>query len=209
MPSFKKSDQQNQPPRKQGALRRRRMLGRSILLSTSLVLATSAGIRLGGVGFAIAKDVEESVTQNGTGEAAQTQDPDISQILNDLQKRQEGLAERERLLEDRLQALSLAEEQISKQTAALVEAESRLASTIATAKTAASDDLTRLTSLYENMKPKQAVPLFEEMAPDFAAGFLARMKPAAAAQIMAGLQPQTAYAISVVLAGRNSRAPTE
>jgi flagellar motility protein MotE (MotC chaperone) len=35
------------------------------------------------------------------------------------------------------------------------------------------------------------------------------MRPDAAAGIMAGLQPQTAYTISVVLAGRNAKVPTE
>ena len=46
--------------------------------------------------------------------------------------------------------------------------------------------------------------MFEQMAPEFAAGFLGRMKPAAAANVMAGLSPMSAYAISVLLAGRNA-----
>jgi flagellar motility protein MotE (MotC chaperone) len=47
------------------------------------------------------------------------------------------------------------------------------------------------------------------MTPEFAAGFMARMRPDAAAAIMAGLEPATAYSISVVIAGRNARVPTE
>ena len=47
----------------------------------------------------------------------------------------------------------------------------------------------------------------EEMEPSFAAGFLARMRSDVAAGIMAGLKPETAYTISVILAGRNAKAP--
>ena len=47
------------------------------------------------------------------------------------------------------------------------------------------------------------------MTPEFAAGFIGRMRADAAAAIMAGLSPQAAYTISVILAGRNARAPTE
>ena len=50
---------------------------------------------------------------------------------------------------------------------------------------------------------------FEEMTPEFAAGFMARMRPDTAAAVMAGLEPATAYSISVVIAGRNARVPTE
>ena len=88
-------------------------------------------------------------------------------------------------------------------------AEAKLASTLALADNAAENDLARMTSVYENMKPKEAAALFEEMSPDFAAGFLGRMRPDAAAAIMAGLSAPTAYTVSVVLAGRNASAPTE
>jgi flagellar motility protein MotE (MotC chaperone) len=47
------------------------------------------------------------------------------------------------------------------------------------------------------------------MAPDFAAGFIGRMQPAAAAAILAGMEAEQAYAISVLLAARNARVPTE
>ena len=80
---------------------------------------------------------------------------------------------------------------------------------LAVAEKAAEGDLSRLTSVYEAMKPKDAAALFEAMEPEFAAGFLGRMRPDAAAGIMTGLSPETAYMISVVLAGRNARAPTE
>jgi flagellar motility protein MotE (MotC chaperone) len=78
---------------------------------------------------------------------------------------------------------------------------------VAVADQAADADVTRLVTMYENMKPKEAAPLFEVMAPDFAAGFLARMRPDAAASVLAGLNPKTAYTISVIMAGRNAGVP--
>ena len=90
---------------------------------------------------------------------------------------------------------------------ALEQIESDLRKTLALADGAAENDLARLTSVYENMKPKDAAALFETMEPDFAAGFLGRMRPDAAASVMTGLSPGAAYSISVILAGRNANAP--
>ena len=59
------------------------------------------------------------------------------------------------------------------------------------------------------MNAKEASVLFEAMAPEFAAGFLGRMRADAAAAVMAGLEPETAYAISVLLAGRNAAVPSD
>jgi hypothetical protein len=45
------------------------------------------------------------------------------------------------------------------------------------------------------------------MDPEFAAGFLGRMRPDAAGAVMAGLSAEKAYAVSVILAGRNAGVP--
>ena len=92
---------------------------------------------------------------------------------------------------------------------ALEEAEGILNATIAMAESASQTDVAQLTTVYENMKPKEAAALFEEMSPEFAAGFLGLMRPDVAAAIMTRLAPATAYSFSVVLAGRNANAPTE
>lgn len=68
---------------------------------------------------------------------------------------------------------------------------------------AAESDLDRLVSVYEAMKPKDAAGLFETMDPQFAAGFLNRMQPQLAAQVLSGVSPEFAYAVSVLIAGRN------
>jgi len=91
----------------------------------------------------------------------------------------------------------------------LEDAENRLADTLALADNAAEKDLERLTSVYENMKPKEAADIFETMDVTFAAGFLSRMRPDAAAGILSNVDKTLAYAISVAMAGRNIGVPTE
>jgi len=134
---------------------------------------------------------------------------EIPELLEAIRTRSAALDAREARLEDRRQALRLAEEAVERKMAELVAAEEELARTLAIADEAAEKDLARLTAVYENMKPAVASQVFASMAPDFAAGFLGRMRPEAAAEILSGLEPGVAYAISVILAGRNAAAPTE
>jgi flagellar motility protein MotE (MotC chaperone) len=130
-------------------------------------------------------------------------------LLSALQAREAQLTARESQLESRMGALRIAEEEIALQLQALLRAESELSATIALADRAAETDLAQLTTVYENMKPKEAADLFTEMPPQFAAGFLGMMRPEAAALIMTELEPEIAYSFSVVLAGRNAMVPTE
>ncbi|WP_299047526.1 hypothetical protein [uncultured Tateyamaria sp.] len=134
-------------------------------------------------------------------------DTDIKPLLDALRAREARVAEREGALAARSKALDVAQAEIERRLAALEATEARLRQTLTIAQTAAEDDLAKLTTVYENMKPKDASALFEAMEPAFAAGFLGRMQPEAAAKILAGLDPQAAYSISAILAGRNARAP--
>lgn len=133
----------------------------------------------------------------------------IKALLADLQQREELILQEEMRIADRRQALAIAEKHVQENLDKLVAAEAELAATMNIARSASENDLERLTTVYENMKPKEAIALFEAMEPEFSAGFLARMRPDAAASIMVGLKPQTAYSISVILAGRNALVPTE
>jgi len=194
------------------ATRRIRPRAQGTLFIIAVLLGGSGLIRLGGGAgdaFARAAEPEEMAQAESVAgtEAACTPQPGAMAMLEALKKREERLAAREAALADRAQALALAEEQIDKRLADLVAAEEALAATISVADKAAEEDIQRLTSVYENMKPKEAAALFEEMAPEFAAGFLARMRPDAAGAVMAGLDPKTAYTISVLLAGRNADVP--
>ena len=124
-----------------------------------------------------------------------------------LQERDAFLKEKEAEFLERQKTIDLATERLQTDLQRLQQAEAELRKTLAVAEGAAEGDLSRLTTVYENMKPKDAAAVFEAMAPDFAAGFLARMRPDAAAKVMAGLSPDFAYSISVILAGRNADVP--
>lgn len=131
----------------------------------------------------------------------------IAELLASLESRDEKLAEREGAIAARETALADAESKISAQLAKLEAAEADLEKLLKLAGTAAEDDLAKLTTVYETMKPAEAAALFSTMEPTFAAGFLGRMRPDAAAAVLAGLDPERAYAISLMLAGRNAEVP--
>lgn len=211
IPATPKAVESQKPPDGVKRGRKRRRGGRGVLWTIVIMLVASAVLRLGGeTGRAIAAGVGAAVEHGASApEVACEGSADIAAVLALLQEREEKVAARESALADRLQALAVAEAQVTQHMAALKEAEASLEATMALASTSAEDDLARLTSVYENMKPKEAAALFAAMAPEFAAGFLGRMRPDAAAAIMAGLEPKTAYAISVLLAGRNALVPTE
>ena len=186
------------------------------LFWVALLLLSSAVLRLGfEAGAAIAREQVEPGTEMRDQELeAQNVLPgpteaELEKVLRVMQDREMALVTREKQIEDRMKALEIAEAAIEKKLAALVEAESALRDTVALADGASEQDLSRLTAVYDKMKPKEAAALFEAMDPTFAAGFLARMKPESAAGILSKVDPDAAYTISVILAGRNTLVPKE
>lgn len=191
-----------------------RKSGRGSILLISFLLLGSAAVRVGSeAGKAVATE-GTVLSQAEPFSTAATQEPaldvdleHISEMLTEFQKREARITKMERAIAERQKALEVADIEITRRLASLQNAEESLRSLLSIADTAAEDDLATLTSVYENMKPKDAAALFEEMEPDFAAGFLGRMRADSAAGIMAGLSPKAAYSISVILAGRNANAP--
>jgi len=163
-----------------------------------------------GAGAALAREGTASeLTDDTAANGVCIGNDGLATALEAIQNRELSLLARERALSDRLLALEAAEQTVTAKLSMLEEAEAKLAATMARSETAVEEDLARLTSVYENMKPKDAAPVFSQMDPEFAAGFLGRMRSDAAAAILSGLDPETAYTISVLLAGRNASAPVE
>jgi len=193
--------------------RKRRFSNRGGLVMIATLLLGSAVLRMGdnaGQAFALANDEMEITPLEPAPMLAQCEtSEDLKPILAAFQSREAHLSKQEDALRDRMHALKIVDEQVTRKLAALTAAETALRDTIALAETAAEGDLARLTKVYETMKPKQAAALFEEMTPEFAAGFLGRMRPDAAAAILAGISPEAAHTFSVVLAGRNAEVPKE
>lgn len=194
--------------------RARRHAARAVLPAVTLLLLGSAALRLGeGSGFAMARDAlatgMAATAQDDTLAAPAEDEEALGMLIARLRAREADVARREAALETRASALARIATEVDARLAELREAETALRATMALADTAAENDLLQLTTVYENMKPKEAAALFETMEPSFAAGFLARMKAPSAAAILSGLTPDTAYMISVILSGRNIEAPTD
>lgn len=201
-------------PKRSKRQKKRRGSGRGALLILAAVFMMSAGARLmSGTGAAIARELSQSVTPDAMKADAEggvcESDAETAMLMTSLRDREERISQDEKMLSLKMKALELARSEFTKNMAELQDAEERLASTMTVASSAARDDLDKLTTVYESMKPKDASALFEQMSPDFAAGFLGRMRSDAAAAVLAGLKPETAYTISVILAGRNANAPRE
>ena len=197
-----------------------RRTSRGSVALIAMLLITSAVLRLAsGAGGAIAAAADDtamkletdnqivSPTIQSSALKKTASRPEMNKLLVALQEREAHLKKREMEMEMHSKALSVANEEVAKRLLSLEKVEVQLRSTLALADGAAENDLARLTSVYENMKPKDAAALFKMMEPDFAAGFLARMRPDAAAALMTGLPPDVAYSISVILASRNASVP--
>lgn len=180
------------------------------LLSIVSILVLSGMLRLGGIGIAVANEAEGAATDEPTASSHDCPVSENTQTLLDIiAARTVELDDKEMKLAEQSYALEAAKTLVEKNLEQLEAAEARLQATIDQVDGASADDIDRLTSVYESMKPKVAAALFEQMTPEFAAGFLGRMNPQAAAEIMSGLSSETGYAISVVLAGRNANVPTQ
>ncbi|WP_170479557.1 hypothetical protein [Ruegeria arenilitoris] len=196
---MKRSTPRKSPQRQRGG----------VLTVISLLMIGSATLRLGlEAGPALARGTEPDEVHAAPVEP-DLSSPDLQMLLTDLLRREERLKERENAVLEKERALEVAEEAIETRLTALQQAENSLRETLAIAEQASENDLTQLTDVYQNMKPKDAAALFETMDPVFAAGFLSRMPTKAAAGVMAGLNPEIAYTISVVMAGRNASVPQE
>jgi len=186
----------------------RRRAGRGALVVLALMFFISGGLRLGGgLGAALAL-AAEGVPADGAADTGACP-PLPADLARALSEREARVLVQEAALADRVAAVALAEAALDGRLEALAEAEAGLRATLAIADGAAEADLSRLTAVYETMKPKDAAALFQAMDPGFAAGFLGRMRPDAAAAVLAGLSPDRAYEVSAILAGRNSTAPKE
>ena len=185
---------------------------KSSLILTGLVFLTSATLRctdLSTEGLLAALLFSKAYAESAPETQSLKQNKDVDQLLTRLLEREQELKDRELELDEREATLHLVEQEVRRNLSELAEAEEALKSTMAIAATAAEDDLTQLTRIYESMKPASAAALFNSMDPKFAAGFLARMKANNAASVLAGLEPEIAYEISLILSGRNMEAPTE
>lgn len=188
---------------------RPRPIGALAVLAIGFLI--SAGLRTGDVIAALPDDgfATPIATDRQTQSSPEEADAP-SALVAELRQQRQRLAEREAALDERAQTLEAIEARLRTRLSQLEAAQRRLAETAALVDDAAGRDIRHLAKMYQQMKPKQAGAIFDRMAPSFAAGFLAEMRPDAAALIMANMSAEKAYAVSLLLAGRNvGRKPDE
>ena len=195
----------------------------SALLFLSLCFVSSAAVRLGDVGIAVAQSNPAASSRTGAPTEPTVLRPDavplpdapdlaaraaacdvepgpllvaIRERVVIIQEREQRLAERERLLE-------VTEARIREEIQRLEDTERQLAETLALADGASERDVAHLVGVYESMKAKDAAVIFSAMDPEFAAGFLARMRADAAGGILGAMDAPAAYAVTAVMAGRH------
>ena len=177
--------------------------GRGALAIVAIILASSGALRLGsGIGRALA----EAPAGTAMSDPKTCPLPPVA-LAAALSAREQSVKTEEAAVAQRLAALALADQAISKRMGELKSAEDQMKKTLSLADGAAENDLAKLTAVYEAMKPADAATLFNKMDPEFASGFLGRMHPESAAAILSGMNPDVAYSISVLIAGRNANAP--
>lgn len=177
------------------------------LVAIALMMASAGALKLGGgIGEALARAPDPAETLPSVPVTCAAPPAALAEALR---LREAQVATQEMAVAERLAALDTANRLIDDRMARLQAAEAALAETLSLADGAAEKDIERLTAVYEAMKPKDASDLFTTMDAEFAAGFLGRMRPDAAAAVMAGMPAPNAYAVSLLLAGRNALVPTE
>ncbi|MGB3406763.1 MAG: hypothetical protein WBA67_04655 [Jannaschia sp.] len=185
-----------------------RRFRRLLVTSVIVLLAVSALARIVSASLATLPEAEADAPPS-TAELLCPPSGDVANLLRQIAARDAELEEREATVALREQDMRVARQELQASLEELISAESRLEERMYQSNRASETDISRLTSVYEGMKPKDAALLFETMEANFAAGFLARMRPDAASAIFSNLSADKAYALSVVMAGRNANAATE
>ena len=182
-----------------------RNIGARPLIMIVFFFALSGGLRIALLGTeAFAADGITGSNQVSPAAAIEPDSQGIAVLIEDIQERTKELDERERQIEQRLALLTEAEAALRRDLSLIEEAEARLQAAIDIADEAAAEDLGRLIAVYESMKSADAAALFQAMTPEFAAGFLSEMRAEAAASILSEVTPEFAFAVSVIIAGRNA-----
>lgn len=174
------------------------------MLRTGEVVAALPGMTDDGFGNPVASVSTGDVNSSEQGVIEpEAQLEGAEALVSELKKQRSALQARENEILMREQKMKALEMQLRERLEEVRAARDSLAKTAALVADAASKDVAKLAQMYQQMKPKQAGQIFNEMAPSFAAGFISEMRPDAAALIMAQMDAEKAYAVSLLLAGRN------
>ena len=134
---------------------------------------------------------------------ADVPNPDFVGLAAMIKSRTAEIEQRLAAINEREETLKAVEMRVDAKLKELEAAQASLAEVANRVDAANGKDIKALADMYANMKPAQAGAIFNAMEPAFAAGFLTAIRAESAAAILASMEPQKAYAVSVIIAGRN------
>ena len=183
------------------------------LVIVAIGFIASAVLRAGEVVAALPEEIDDGYGNPIAQQQQPVENTDASkpervvvgppELIAEVKSLREKLDAREDALSKRELKLRILEKRMKERLNDMRVARERLAATAALVDDAAGKDVRKLADMYQQMKPKHAGQIFNEMAPSFAAGFIAEMRPDAAALILANMEAPKAYAVSLLIAGRN------
>lgn len=149
----------------------------------------------------IAQDQIQAVVAEAPTKPAQCDTPE--EVLQSLARERELVAAQKDDLATRQSELALAREKLEIEKSALLELKSDIEDLLARVKAAQTEDLDRLISFYENMKPSEAARIMDDLDIEVTILVLAQMKPRSAAPILAKMTPVRARAVSKIILERS------
>ncbi len=109
-----------------------------------------------------------------------------------LEKREQQVSERERLIE-------VSERRLNEQMARLEAVRKKVSETAGLAEQKMGKDRSKLIAIYEQMKPKEAAGIFNEMDTVVASELLRSMREQSSSGILAAMEPKKAYEVTIVM----------
>lgn len=125
------------------------------------------------------------------------------EIMQALMEERALVEEQRASLETQLAEVALAREKLSIEKAALIGLKGEIESLLAKVDAAQTDDLNRLISFYQNMKPADAARIMDDMDIETTIMILGTMKPRVAAPILAKMSPVRTRAVSKIILERS------
>jgi flagellar motility protein MotE (MotC chaperone) len=132
---------------------------------------------------------------------AQCETPE--EVLRAISLERDLLKEQKSKVDIQNSELALAREKLGIEKAALVELKDSIETLLSKVEAAQTDDLNRLISFYQNMKPAEAARIMDELDIEVTIMVLGTMKPRTAAPILAKMTPIRARAVSKIILERS------
>jgi flagellar motility protein MotE (MotC chaperone) len=128
----------------------------------------------------------------------------LERLYREIEQNRRILDERQKTIAAREQAVVTSERILREQATEIDAAREKLSESIGRAVRESEGDITRLVTIYENMRPRDAAPIFEAMDINMAVDIISRIPERKAAAIFSAMNPEGAKTITQAIDRRRS-----